>query len=217
MYWVKGLTFQEATLTAMERRYGITIERVPHFDLAAVLSNDELRHIRPDSPQFRTITMRQMHDSWRRRTGFAWIATGEKKSDSFTRLFMMKKAGMWNAHRGVYCPLMSWTDRQVFAYLRLRHIPLPPEYRHGMTASFGGFSGPLLKIVKRNFPADYRKILEVFPHCEALVKSYELFREGRIQLPRKKTARTHEAPALHDAASESRDARGRPVQSPADR
>jgi len=32
--------------------------------------------------------------------------------------------------RGVYCPLADWINKQVFAYLRLRHIPLPAEYAH---------------------------------------------------------------------------------------
>jgi len=38
------------------------------------------------------------------------------------------KSGPWDWKRGVYYPLADWTNKQVFAYLRLRHIPLPAEY-----------------------------------------------------------------------------------------
>jgi phosphoadenosine phosphosulfate reductase len=198
MYWVKDLAFQEATLTAAERRYGIKIERVPHFALADVLSTNEMADFHPNTPEFRTITMRQVQDSWRRKTGLQWIATGEKKNDSFTRRFMLKAAGEWDQKRGVYCPLMNWTNAQVFSYLRMRHIQLPAEYTY-MKGSWGGFHGKELQSVKRYFPADYRKILEVFPHCEALVRSYELFREG--QLHRKPRSRK-QAPELHPAPTE---------------
>ena len=100
---------------------------------------------------------------------------------------MLKAAGMWDVKRGVYCPLMDWTDKQVLCYLRLRHIQLPAEYQY-MKSSFGGSYGEELKAIKQHFPADYRKILDVFPHCEALVCSYELFREGKLKRkPRGKT------------------------------
>jgi hypothetical protein len=66
---------------------------------------------------------------WRRRSGLEWIATGEKKADSFTRRFMLMKSGPWD-WRGVYCPLASWTNKKVFAYVRLRYIPLPAEYAY---------------------------------------------------------------------------------------
>jgi hypothetical protein len=50
MYWVKGLEFQEATLCAAEARYGLHIERVPHWALSTAFNNLELRNFHPDVP-----------------------------------------------------------------------------------------------------------------------------------------------------------------------
>ena len=200
MYWLKGLAFQEVVLTAAERRYGIKIERMPHFDLPSVLNDETMRDMRPDGqiPEFRSLTMRDMQDLWRKRTGLKWIATGEKKNDSFTRRFMLKAAGQWDLRRGVYTPLMNWTNTQVFSYLRMRHIQLPPEYRF-LKGSFGYFAGHELIVIKRHFPTDYQKILAVFPHCEALVKSYELYREGKLH---RKPRTRKQAPVVHPPADE---------------
>ena len=215
MYFVKGLAFQETVLAAAERRYGIPIERMPHFDLPAVLNDELLRDMRPDGqiPVLRELTMRQMQDLWRKRTGLAWIATGEKKNDSFTRRFMLKKSGQWDSKRGVYAPLMEWSDKQVLAYLRLRHIALPPEYQF-LKGSFGVFSGVDLLMAKRHFPADYRKILDVFPHAEALARSYELYREGKIH---RKARGPKQTPIVHAAAHETLESQSGAMEPAADR
>ena len=74
-----------------------------------------------------------------------------------------------------YYPIMNWTNTQVFHYLRLRHIPLPPEYRW-LTSSWGDIRGEELYHVKTHFPNDYKKILEVFPYAEAIERRYEIYR-----------------------------------------
>jgi len=200
MYYIKGLRFQEVVMQSIERRYGIEILRLPHFDLSWLLGSQMLQWYRASYPEFGVTTMREMQDLVRDRFGISWIATGEKMADSFTRRFMMKanNSSQWDFKRGCYYPLQRWTNTQVFQYLKLRHIPLPPEYRF-MKGSWGGMRGSELHQVKLHFPEDYKKILEVFPFAAAIERNYEIYRLDQPVFPsRKAAAGTNTIPEIRD-------------------
>jgi len=175
MYWVKGLRFQEATLEWVERKYGIKILRVPHFDIPNIMNNQSLNWYRASQRDFKRIKPRQLDDYARRHFGLKWIASGEKKCDSLERRGMLNARGPWDEKRLRYYPIQDWTHHQVLDYLALRHIPLPAEYSVGARRSWGGFRGEDLMMVREHFPADYKRILDVFPFVEAIRKRHELY------------------------------------------
>jgi len=99
LYWVKGLEFQEVVLQATERRYNLKILRLPHFALPVVLGDQTFGFYGSSYPRFRPVKMREIQDYVRTKFNVTWIASGEKKSDSFTRRFMMMASTQWDQKR----------------------------------------------------------------------------------------------------------------------
>ena len=182
MYWVENLEFQQAVLRWAEQRYGISIYQVPHFELPALMSNQALAWFRPSYPDMRTTKTRDIEDHVRRHFGneITWIASGERKQDSLERRAMLTASGQWDQKRLHYYPLSDWSTRQVWHYNRIHKIPIPAEYAF-LRRSWTGFIGEDLAAIAKHYPADYRKILEVFPFAECIRVRYELY--GRKSQP----------------------------------
>lgn len=182
MFWVLGLEFQEVLLRWAEQRYGVKIHRIPHFEIPRIMNLQLLSWYRPSSPEWRTVRIRELEDHVRRHFGneLQWIASGERKTDSLERRAMMTVSGQWDKARLHYYPIMEWRTSQVWKYIRLRHLPVPAEYSF-LRRSWYGFVGRDLVQIKKHYPGDYRRILEVFPFVDAITRRYELY--GTDQLP----------------------------------
>lgn len=174
LYTVKGLSFQEAILGYLEKRYGITILRAPHLDLARLHGDQVLSWYRPSIEPMRIPSNREVYDHLRRHFGIQWIATGEKKCDSMLRRACMTLHGQWDWSRMVYYPLMDWTQSKVWDYNRLRHLPTPADYVWGR-GSFAGFTGKDLYYLRHYFPDDFERVAAVFPFTRAMLAHYELY------------------------------------------
>lgn len=174
MYWVKGLEFEEAILRYVENRYSIKIYRVPHFELARLVSRQALTWYRPSAPEFRITKQRDIDDHVRRHFGneIPWIASGERKMDSLERRAMLSASGEWDTARMHYYPIMEWKTRHVWDYMQMHNLPVPAEYGF-LKRSWAGLVGPDLYAIREHFPSDYRKILEVFPFAAAITARYE--------------------------------------------
>lgn len=184
MYWVRGLEFQQRIIRWTEDRYGIKIHQVPHFEIASLMGSQVLSYYRPSYPAYRATSARELDDHIRRHFGIEWIASGEKMVDSIERRAMMSASGQWDKARMHYYPLMHWTTKQVVNYNRFRNIILPAEYAF-LRRSWAGFIGEDLVEIRKHYPDDYRKILEVFPFAEAITRRYELYSD---HTPNKRTA-----------------------------
>lgn len=175
MYLVPGLGFQERYLAYIERRYGITILRVPHFGLAQMLRGASYRpHGDLSSLGTHACPVLKPLDVWeyvRAHFGIDWIATGEKLIDSIERRASLPKNGV-HIERRICYPVLDWTNKHVWSYVRQRKIQLPPDYRL-FGRSFGRLFPKELIGIRDNFPDDYEKILARFPWAEAQVKRYE--------------------------------------------
>lgn len=172
LYFVKGLSFQESTLQWAEKRYGIEIYRLPHYNLHEVMSLQRLNFVDPERPDLPPMNLKKVEDHVRRKFGVEWIASGAKPADSLIRRMTIKS--QWDEKNKKHYPLFGWGDRQVAAYLRQQHIPIPSEYqfmppsRDGKPASWHGLQGDHLQAVYEHFPEDYRRILEVFQFADAI-------------------------------------------------
>lgn len=179
MYLVPGLSFQEQMLGYLERRYEVKILRVPGVGLSIGMryANFAMHNqFRLDTPE---LSILDVENYVRQETGCEWIATGERKQDSLQRRGMLSACnGIDETRKRIY-PLSDWTGPNVVSYLKLRQVPLPSDYRL-WGRSFGWFSEPAVVAIKREYPSDYAKILEVFPFVEAVAARAE-FRERRAQ------------------------------------
>ena len=170
MYLVAGLSFQERYLAYIERKYQLSITRVPHWQLSRMIKY--ATYMPAPLTQVSLVTPKDMDFYCRKQSGMEWIVSGEKMCDSIPRHAMLKKSGAIDLKRKRFFPLINMNDAGVFNYLKVHGIMLPPDY--GMfRGSFGRLWAPELGAIKSKFPNDYKKILEVFPYAEAAIKREE--------------------------------------------
>lgn len=163
MYLVPGLEFQEMQLDEAERRWGVKIARYPHWLVSRFIKNgtycdpssryDGLREMK--WPEICQLAMSDF--------GCDLVATGERKADS---QFRRRKLTRATDPRYIY-PIRGWYKTDLLGYMRLRKIPVPPaENRYSTGVDFTDIS---LLWMADTFPADFRKVCEVFPYAEAVV------------------------------------------------
>lgn len=180
MYLVPGLSFQERTLRYAERRWGVNILRIPGPALSLAFGAGDYAFPNEERLATPALSIADIEAHVREALGVEWIATGERKQDSLPRRGMLSACKGIDEERQHIYPLADWTNRDVCAYLKMRQIPMPPDYRL-WGYSFGWFREEALVKIKQVFPDDYARILEVFPLAESVVKRAE-FRERRQQV-----------------------------------
>ena len=80
-------------------------------------------------------------------------------------------------------PLREWSTRDVFAYLSMRHLPVPTGNQgDGAGASGAGVPGSGVDLTARDllriydaYPDDFERIEAVFPYVKAVVKRREWY------------------------------------------
>lgn len=170
MHLVPGLGFQERTLEWYERRYGIEIMRIPHFEVSWMLRYGTFRDYNPDVP---TISVTDSYGWLRVKTGAVWIAAGERASDSIIRNAMIKSTGSIDRKRGRFYPIAYWKKAEVLGYIKRHKLKLPQDSR-GLGFSFRGLDGAQLKYIRETWPEDYERIERFFPFCGASIQRFEM-------------------------------------------
>lgn len=173
MYQVPGLSFQEATLRWYEERYGITIHRIPHPELAEWLRLGVFRHLDLSVP---AISFNDIYHYVRVVTGGAWIAAGERIADSIWRRAMMKRAGSVDRLRARFYPVMYWRKQDVLRYIEQRRLKVSPEGKY-LGHSFRSLEPEEMFLVKLHYPRDFEKIERWFPFVGASVMRFEMENE----------------------------------------
>ena len=173
LYLVAGLEFQERTLRYLQARYGIHVQRLPHFCLSPMLRRGNYRPQDAVGRRAPALPPAEAEDALRGRFDCRWLVTGYKRVDSLERNAMLSRTGPVDVRRGRCHPLLTWTHGHVYDYLRRRRIPLPPDYR-ALKESFGHLSGPELFWLRENYPDDYARVIAAFPYAEALTFRYAM-------------------------------------------
>ncbi len=171
MYLVKGLEFQEKMLRWYENKYNTEIIRLPHFEVSNFLKYGSFT-----MPDFSVdvVGINDTYEYLRQQTGIHWISAGERCADSIVRNAMIKKSGSIDFKRGRFYPLAYWKKQEVLQYIKQRKLYLSPEQRK-LGFSFRSLAGSELSVIKEHYPADYEKILQVYPLAGAAVEHYELY------------------------------------------
>lgn len=161
LYIVKGLEFQERTLRYYERKCGIEIKREPHWDVSVYLKQ---------MGQVKKIITCEKHEKYlKRKYNEPWIMLGYRKDESLQRrghLGSLSKTNYidWRHHK--LFPLSAWLSKDVDAYIKMRKLLLPPEYRYGYR-NIDQFKGDAAIYIKNTYPDDWEKIIAKFPLVEA--------------------------------------------------
>ncbi len=171
MYYVKNLSFQEKWLNYAERKYGISIMRLPHFELSEWVHYGAFRPAQPETP---IVKIQDIYAFVRDQTGLHWIAAGERISDSIWRRAMIKNSGLIDHKRGRLYPIGVWSKAQVMAYIKAHKLQVSEE-SSTLGFSFRSFMPHDLLKIRSVYPEDYANMAAQFPFVDANIKQLEFF------------------------------------------
>ena len=162
MYQVPNLSFQESVLSWAEKRYGIEIYRIPHFEVSDFYRGGT--YCKPDLA-VPTVKIADIYAHVRGAFNCHWIAAGERAKDSIIRNAMIKKSGSIDIKRGRFFPLAYWSKAHVIKYIDTNQLKISPEARL-LGHSFRSLEHKDLALVRQHYPQDYEKIKKAFPEVE---------------------------------------------------
>lgn len=193
LYTIPGLSFQERYIQYAERRFNLTIHRLPAPMLSTFYRDSVFRHPTTATQHQKRIKTRDVENYMRSTTNSQFIAVGEKTRDSIERCAQIKKHGGIDHNRHRFYPLAYWSDRQVYSYLKIKRVPISTDYHilqsiQQLTTtgkrkrladhSFAVFNPDHLLVLREKWPGDYEKVLRYFPFLAALVMKRERERAG---------------------------------------
>lgn len=199
-YLVPGLECEERELRRAERRYGLTVRRLLHPYVPGYFQSALFMPDLGGRERLRLCDQADSEAVLRRRTGLDLVALGWRKCDSIERAIVLNQTGPHDAKARRCFPIASWTERDVYAYLRAAGIPAP--YQFGERRNTGVALKPRpLAALKKHYPDDYAKILRVFPHAGVLVHRAEFRHERNTAAqPAREVDAGRAAPQLADGA-----------------
>lgn len=171
MYLVPNLEFQERMLKRYEEKYNTEIIRIPHFEVSEFLKYGSFTMM---DFSVDVVGINDTYEYLRQKTGIHWIAAGERCADSIVRNAMIKKSGSIDYKRGRFYPLAYWKKNEVLQYIKQKKLYLSSEQRK-IGFSFRSLAGCELAVIKEMYPADYEKILRVYPFAGAGVERFEKY------------------------------------------
>jgi hypothetical protein len=104
-------------------------------------------------------------DDLRRELGLrpeCYTAQGVRAADSPNRRASIVRYGAINHKRQTFFPIWDWNKERLIAELRGSGVKLAKDYRV-FGRSFDGIDYRFLEPMKRTWPADYQKVLDLFP------------------------------------------------------
>lgn len=174
MYICPNLSFQDKMIKWYENKYDTEIIQIPHMQVCEFFHYGSFR---PPDPTFPVVSMNDIYDYIREKTGMYWIAVGERMDDSLIRRGRIHNSSSIDEDRGRLYPVAMWHKKEVLDYITYHRL-YRDEYSRKAGFSFPNLAPPELKILKDNFPEDYEKILHLYPFADAGVKRLEAYNIG---------------------------------------
>ena len=173
LWQVPDMSFQQATIRRYERKYGVHMIQLPHFEVSDFLRYGTYRN---DDPSVPTVSVTDVYHYLRLQTGIWWIAAGEHIADSIWRRAMIGKSGSIDDGRGRFYPLAYWKKADVLGYMKHKGLVMGAEYEK-IGHSFRSLDAEDLRMVRDHYPADWQRLLTLYPLAETGIRQRDLARE----------------------------------------
>jgi phosphoadenosine phosphosulfate reductase len=182
MYFVKGLTCVERPLNRIAHHYGVKLSYVPHWDLARIFKFGILCN--PVKAITRQLRLADVERSVMARTNTNVFCSGIRAAESMSRrLYTRKHDGLSTSKDRVHLyPIWDWLDGDVYAYLKAKRLPLPPNFSTVKKSSGMSFTPKTCEWLATNHPEDWQRVLEVFPYAE--VQLHAQSNADPVQVPK---------------------------------
>lgn len=109
-------------------------------------------------------------------------ALGMRAKDSMMRTLYFQKNGPVNYTRKLFYPVWDWDKQRVIDTIRKSGWKLPIDYKY-FSASFDGLYCRFLIPIKKYFPRDWDKIVNLYPLIELDILRYEAAVRAGTQPP----------------------------------
>ena len=189
MYLVPGMHCLEAPLEAYVRRYkNVTLHKLPHFELAHYLKHSVLRPHTDGADDIKDYALKGAADHMRQLTGAEWIGWGWRRGDSFIRRKVLNNLGVVSLSQRIFYPLADWSRADVFSYMRAKRLEVPKQVGAAtgdslVTSGFDVAEAKSLRWVKANYPADYARVLAMFPFAEVMLARDQFYPDAVPEVP----------------------------------
>lgn len=179
MYTVPGISFVDESLRYYEKAFKTKIYDMPHPAFYRQLRNfifqapQNLRIIEEWNPQ--SFEYDDLFALVKYAAGVpqeTFTAVGVTQNDSLTRRATISKYGPLNESRRQFYPIYDWSKRNIVDAITEAKVQLPIDYRM-FGRSWDGLDYRFIVKIKKYFPDDYAKIVEVFPLVEIEILRYE--------------------------------------------
>lgn len=106
-----------------------------------------------------------------------WVAVGIRGADNPFRAHAIRRTGCVNEKRHTFYPIADWKQADLVAAFRDAGVRLPVDYLM-FGRSFDGLAYEYLEPIMRWFPADYQRILDLFPMADSEIYRHEVLQHG---------------------------------------
>lgn len=177
---VPGLEFVEESLAYFEQKMGTRIIRLPAPGFYRSLNNllyqppDTIRLI--EALDLETHSHDDMQAAVCHDAGLdpetSFNALGMRAKDSMQRTLYFQKNGPVNFTRKLFYPVWDWDKQRVIDTIKHHGWKLPVDYKY-FSASFDGLYLRFMVPIKKYFPRDWEKIVNIYPLIEMEILRYE--------------------------------------------
>ena len=87
---------------------------------------------------------------------------------------MIKHSGSIDRKRGRFYPVAYWNKKEIVQYIKNKKLKLGADSKN-FGFSFKSLDGKELRFIKERYPADFEKILRLYPFAGAAVTREEQY------------------------------------------
>jgi len=180
MEFIPRLEFVEVALEYYERFFGVKILRVPNPNMYIALSCSVFQTPERNDficehgiPYFGHEDMRDfICESLKLPIKKTFCAIGTKAADNVVRRAQFKTQGAINYSTQTFYPVWDWSIDRMINEFKKAKVKLPFDYRiFGRT--FDGIDFRFIEPIRRHFPRDWQKILDMYPLADLEFFRYE--------------------------------------------
>lgn len=179
LYLVPGLEFVDEQIAMYERFFETKITQLPHPSVHRLLNNFIFQPPQNcaviedaglpdfDYPDIQA-AMCQMHNLPKK----TLVADGVRAADSPMRRIAINTHGSINYNQLKYHPIWDWKKADLIECFKKHNVRLGSDYKI-FGRSFDGIDLRFLLPIKKHYPKDYQKILELFPLADLEIFRWE--------------------------------------------